>query len=76
MKTYLILEDGHVFPGAAMTYPMIGNYGVCRADMESAKPWTDALIVREIAGVPSNFRSGMSIDAFLKENGIPGISAR
>lgn len=57
-----------------MTYPLIGNYGICHEDMESLKPWPDGYIVRELSRIPSNFRSGDTIDHFLKEQDIPGIS--
>ena len=57
-----------------MTYPLIGNYGICREDMESDKPWPDGFIVRELSRIPSNFRSGDTIQHFLKEYDIPGIS--
>ncbi|MDQ5838749.1 MAG: carbamoyl phosphate synthase small subunit, partial [Acidobacteriota bacterium] len=30
-----------------MTYPLIGNYGVNRADEESARPWVEGFVVRE-----------------------------
>ena len=39
-----------------MTYPLIGNYGICHADMESGRPWPDGFIVRELSRIPSNFR--------------------
>ncbi len=48
-------------------YPLIGNYGVCLKDMESERPWPDALIMRELARVPSNFRSGMSLTHFIRK---------
>ena len=57
-----------------MTYPLIGNYGICREDMESRQAWPDGYIVRELSRIPSNFRSGDTIDHFLKEQDIPGIS--
>ncbi len=57
----------------AMTYPMIGNYGICREDMESERPWVDGLIVRELSRMPSNFRSEDTIQNFLSEYDIPGI---
>ena len=76
MTGYLEILTDPSYAGQAvvMTYPLIGNYGICTADMESARPWTDAFIVRELSRVPSNFRSEESIDAFLKKNGIPGIA--
>ncbi len=75
MTGYLEVLTDPSYAGQAvvMTYPLIGNYGVCYVDMESKKPWVDGYIVRETARYPSNFRSEDSIDTFLKENDIPGI---
>jgi carbamoyl-phosphate synthase small subunit len=56
-----------------MTYPLIGNYGVNPDDMESAKVNVKGFIVREWCGEPSNFRSEMTIDAYLKRENIIGI---
>ncbi len=42
--------------------------------MESLKPWPDGYIVRELSRIPSNFRSGDTLQHFLKEHNIPGIS--
>ena len=55
------------------TFPLIGNYGMIEADMESKKPWVSAYIVREKCDKPSNFRCEGTIDDFLKKQGIPGI---
>ena len=54
------------------TFPLIGNYGVIPADFEGASH-VRGYIVRECCGSPSNFRSEGTLDAFLKEQGIPGI---
>ena len=56
-----------------MTWPLIGNYGVCIDDMESDRPWLDGVIVRELAKVPSNFRCDMTLQEFLIKYDIPGI---
>jgi carbamoyl-phosphate synthase small subunit len=56
-----------------MTFPLIGNYGVNAADAESRQPWISGLIVRELCELPSNWRSEGTLDAYLRENGIPGI---
>lgn len=55
------------------TFPLIGNYGMIGADMESKKSWVTAYIVREKCDKPSNFRCEGTIDDFLKKQGIPGI---
>ena len=55
-------------------YPLIGNYGICLEDMESKQAWPDGYIVRELSRIPSNFRSGDTIQHFLEQQDIPGIS--
>lgn len=57
-----------------MTFPLIGNYGVNQADAESRQPWISGLIVRELCNLPSNWRSEGTLDAYLRDNQIPGIS--
>jgi carbamoyl-phosphate synthase small subunit len=57
-----------------MTYPLIGNYGVNADDDESRRPWIAGLIVREHCPDPSNWRSAGTLDSYLKQHGIPGIS--
>lgn len=76
MTGYLEVLTDPSYAGQAvvMTYPLIGNYGICHEDMESLKPWPDGYIVRELSRIPSNFRSGDTIQHFLEENDIPGIS--
>ncbi len=75
MTGYLEVLTDPSYAGQAvvMTYPLIGNYGICKEDMESAKAWPDGYIVRELSRNHSNFRSEGSIQDFLKENDIPGI---
>ena len=57
----------------AMTYPMIGNYGVNDEDVESRRPWVNGFIVKEASAVASNFRAGASLDEYLARHGIVGI---
>jgi carbamoyl-phosphate synthase small subunit len=57
-----------------MTYPLIGNYGVTPLDEESRQPWIAGLIVREVSEAPSNWRSEGTLDGYLKQHNIPGIS--
>ena len=56
-----------------MTYPLIGNYGVVDADMESDRIWARAFVVRELSRVPSNFRSEGRLEDWLESKGIIGI---
>lgn len=55
------------------TFPLIGNYGMIREDSESNGSVLKAYIVREWCDAPSNFRSGGTLDAFLKDANIPGL---
>lgn len=75
MTGYLEVLTDPSYAGQAvvMTYPLIGNYGICHDDMESAKPWPKGYIVRELSRIPSNFRSEDTIWHFLEQNNIPGI---
>ena len=76
MAGYLEVLTDPSYAGQAvcMTYPLIGNYGVCRQDCESRRPWPDGFIVRELSRMPSNFRSDCSIQEYLKEYDVPGIA--
>ena len=76
MTGYLEVLTDPSYAGQAvvMTYPLIGNYGICYEDMESDRPWLDAFIVRELSRIPSNFRSEDTIKNFLLKYDIPGIA--
>lgn len=56
-----------------MTYPMIGNYGINTEDMESDKIHLKALIIKEDAKLPNNFRCEMTLDGFLRQYGVTGF---
>ncbi|HWR56698.1 MAG TPA: glutamine-hydrolyzing carbamoyl-phosphate synthase small subunit [Negativicutes bacterium] len=53
-----------------MTYPLIGNYGIAPVANESRRPYARGFIVREICNRPSHWRSGQSLDSFLREHNI------
>jgi carbamoyl-phosphate synthase small subunit len=56
-----------------MTYPLIGNYGVNRQDVESWKPHVAGFVVHELSPLVSNWRADASLAEYLAENGVPGI---
>ncbi|MGA2747318.1 MAG: glutamine-hydrolyzing carbamoyl-phosphate synthase small subunit [Verrucomicrobiota bacterium] len=56
-----------------MTYPLIGNYGVNPADVESWQPHVAGFAIRELSPVTSNWRARHSLGDYLESNGIPGI---
>src|SRR5687767_813378 len=56
-----------------MTYPLIGNYGVNKVDMESWRPHVAGFVIRELSRVISNWRSDFTVGKYLEDNGIPGL---
>ena len=62
-----------------MTYPLIGNYGINKEDVESRRPFVEGFVVREYSKIASNWRKDESLGMYLKENkilGIEGIDTR
>ena len=57
-----------------MTYPLIGNYGVDPAAMESDGIQVTGFVVREVCPTPSHPRASMGVDAFLRQYRRPGVS--
>ena len=56
-----------------MTYPHIGNVGTNLDDEESAKPYIEALVVREFSALASNWRASESAQDYLERHGVPVI---
>ena len=57
-----------------MTYPHIGNYGVNREDVESARPQVAGFVVREASSMASSWRASGELQRYLDDAGIVGIS--
>jgi carbamoyl-phosphate synthase small subunit len=57
----------------AMTYTLIGNYGVNDEDVESGRPWVEGFIVKEASPAPSSWRGRRTLDEYMREHGIVGI---
>ena len=57
----------------AMTYPLIGNCGVNRQDVESWRPHVSGFVIRELSPVVSNWRAEYPLAEYLEKNGIPAI---
>lgn len=57
----------------AMTYPLIGNYGINKEDGESRGIFLEGFVVKEYSKIASNWRSHKSLGDYLKENNILGI---
>src|SRR5687768_13043599 len=56
-----------------MTYPLIGNYGVNRQDVESRQPHVAGFVIKELPPVYSNYRADMSLAEYLSHNRIVGL---
>lgn len=56
-----------------MTYPLIGNYGVNKEDVESTRPFVEGFIVKEVSRIYSNWRANEDLGSYLKRYKIVGI---
>lgn len=62
-----------------MTAPMMGNYGVNAADVQSDRPWVAGFVVRELRGSTESWRAEASLPDYLRTYGIPvlhGVDTR
>lgn len=57
-----------------MTYPLQGNYGINRIDVESRRIQVRGFVVREDCAFPSHWRSEATLHDYLAQRGIAGIS--
>lgn len=69
----IISDPSYTYQAVVMTYPLIGNYGICDDDYETATPTIGALIVREYNDEPSNFRSTSTLGEIMEKYKIPGV---
>ena len=70
----ILSDPSYTGQAIVMTYPLIGNYGMCDDDYESLRPTASAMIVREYNDEPSNFRGAMTLGEVMEKNGIIGIA--
>ena len=75
MTGYLEVATDPSYAGqiVTMTYPQIGNYGVCPDDVQRDHTALRGMVVRDMCYTPSNWRSAESFPAFLARNGVVGI---
>lgn len=83
----ILSDPSYTYQAVVMTYPLIGNYGMCEdrnegqtpesgivcSDYECRTPSIGAFIVREYNDEPSNFRSVNTFSEIMKKFDIPGI---
>ncbi|HPF88916.1 MAG TPA: carbamoyl phosphate synthase small subunit, partial [Candidatus Limiplasma sp.] len=69
----IVSDPSYTEQMVVMTYPLIGNYGICDDDFETKTPTMGAMVVREYNDIPSNFRSAQTLGHLLETYHIPGI---
>jgi carbamoyl-phosphate synthase small subunit len=57
-----------------MTAPHVGNTGINDEDAESRRIWVSGYVVRDLARIPSSWRSLRSLGEELHEQGVVGIA--
>ena len=70
----IITDPSYAGQIIAFTYPHIGNYGTAAHDSESWSAACRGVIVRDLARLPSNWRSERSLEASLREADIAVLS--
>src|SRR5262245_38732460 len=57
-----------------MTPSHIGNYGINKEDVESNKIYLSGFVVQELSNLYSNWRANQSLDGYLKDAGVAGLT--
>lgn len=70
----IITNPTHAGQIINFTCPLIGNYGTNNADWESKNAYTRGIVVKNLSLRPNNHRMLYSLDEFLKENKICGLT--
>ncbi len=70
----IITDPSYAGQIVTMTYPLIGNYGVNEADLESQTPAIRGFVVRELAQTASNYRATDQLGQWLARHGVTGIT--
>jgi carbamoyl-phosphate synthase small subunit len=70
----ILTDPSYASQIVTMTYPLIGNYGVNPADVESGRVQVAGFIVKEACPYPSNFTCTQSLGDYLKASRVIGVS--
>ena len=68
----ILTDPSYAGQFVVLTTAEVGNYGINSADTESRALFLSGLVIGDLAS-PCNWRSEMSLDEYLAENGVPGI---
>lgn len=69
----ILTDPAHHGQILAMTYPLIGNYGIVDEDNESPAPKAAALVIGELSNIHSSWRADSPMSEWLKANNTPGV---
>lgn len=70
----ILSDPSYTAQAVVMTYPLIGNYGMCDNDYETDRPTISGLVVREFNSEPSNFRAARTLEDVMIQYSIVGIA--
>lgn len=70
----IITDPSYRGQGVLFTVSHIGNVGINLEDDESAQPQVEAVVIRALSPVVSNWRASMPLSDWLSQHGVPGIS--
>ena len=70
----ILSDPSYTAQAVVMTYPLIGNYGMCADDYETFTPTISGLIVREFNDEPSNFRAERTLEDVMIQYDIVGLA--
>lgn len=69
----IITDPSYAGQMVLMTYPLIGNYGVNKEDLESRKAFLEAFLIKELSPVHSSWRAEQPLEEYMKDNNILGV---
>ncbi|MCQ2523491.1 MAG: glutamine-hydrolyzing carbamoyl-phosphate synthase small subunit [Lachnospiraceae bacterium] len=69
----IISDPSYTYQSVVMTYPLIGNYGMCDEDYETLVPTISGMVVKEYCDEPSNFRYKNTLAEIMEKYGVVGL---
>jgi len=69
----ILTDPSYTGQVVAMTYPLIGNYGVAEEDRESERAWPEAFVVKEMSALASSHRATSTLSDWLTAKGVVAI---
>src|ERR1700694_6026183 len=66
----ILTDPSYAGQVVVMTFPLIGNYGVCEENVESARVQAAGFVIREDCPEPSHWRSEGSLHDYLTRAGV------